>query len=245
MSARAVRLHEIVDEPSDLESTFPHIEHMYTGKLSHYYYRRFDQAIDLACPRSSDRVLEVGGGTGIFTVTLSKLSDRVCFTDIATYNDFETVRALLDEAGLGSKVDVVSSDATQLSFGKNVFDKVYVMDVLEHVLHEKQAIDELQRVLKPGGKLVVASPVEIGIPVLVREGYRFLDGRRNNTESLSELIRAAVGRPSVLEERGHRGYDYRETVEYIQSEFTQTETHFCPVPGLGRVNPTVLTVASN
>jgi ubiquinone/menaquinone biosynthesis C-methylase UbiE len=111
---------------------------MYTGRLSPYYYRRFDQAIELASLNPSDRVLEVGGGTGIFTITLSKLSNRVCFTDVSTYNDFETVRTLLNEAGRSDEVDIISADATLLSFGRDVFDKVFAMDVLEHVLDKNR-----------------------------------------------------------------------------------------------------------
>jgi SAM-dependent methyltransferase len=241
---RAVRLHEIVDQPSDLESNFPHIEHMYSGKLSHYYYRRFDQAIELAdiCP--SDQVLEVGGGTGIFTVTLTELSNGVHFTDVSTHNDFETVRRLLDQVDRRNEVDIISADASQLPFERDSFDKVFVMDVLEHIMDERRAIEELRRVLRSDGKLIVSSPVELGAPVLIREGYRFIDGRRNHTESINELISAALGAHSIEEDRSHRGYDYRETVDYIESIFGQVETQFCPVPRLGRMNPTVLTLAS-
>ena len=46
----------------------------------------------------------------------------------------------------------------KLPYKSNKFDLVFLFHVLEHVDNEKKTIDEIYRVLKKGGQLVVSSP---------------------------------------------------------------------------------------
>lgn len=49
-------------------------------------------------------------------------------------------------------------NAEDLTFEDNFFDKVYLMDVLEHVEKPAQVLRHIHRVLKPGGKLILGTP---------------------------------------------------------------------------------------
>lgn len=50
-------------------------------------------------------------------------------------------------------------DAEQkLSFPDNTFDLVWVLEVIEHVKHVEQLIDEFRRVTKPGGRIIITTP---------------------------------------------------------------------------------------
>ncbi|MGH9333440.1 MAG: class I SAM-dependent methyltransferase [Vicinamibacteria bacterium] len=53
---------------------------------------------------------------------------------------------------------VTQADAVALPFGDDVFDAVFIFDVLEHVDDEKGALAEIRRVLRPGGTLLVTVP---------------------------------------------------------------------------------------
>jgi SAM-dependent methyltransferase len=52
----------------------------------------------------------------------------------------------------------VSGDATSMPFGDGAFDRVIAAEVLEHILDDQQAMNELARVLRPGGLAAVTVP---------------------------------------------------------------------------------------
>ncbi|MGH3126021.1 MAG: class I SAM-dependent methyltransferase, partial [Streptosporangiaceae bacterium] len=62
------------------------------------------------------------------------------------------------EAGPGTGATVISGDATAMPFGDGTFDRVIAAEILEHVLDDQQAMNELARVLRPGGLAAVTVP---------------------------------------------------------------------------------------
>ena len=58
----------------------------------------------------------------------------------------------------GAEADVKEGDALSLPFADGEFDRVVAAEVLEHIPADIQAIDELVRVLRPGGTLAVSVP---------------------------------------------------------------------------------------
>lgn len=58
----------------------------------------------------------------------------------------------------GLPVDLLRGDATRLPFPDAHFDVVTMLDVLEHVEDDGAALQEIQRVLKPGGAFVLSVP---------------------------------------------------------------------------------------
>lgn len=53
---------------------------------------------------------------------------------------------------------VVKADATKLPFGSESFDRVVLLDVLEHIKNAPMALKEAKRVLKRGGEMVITVP---------------------------------------------------------------------------------------
>jgi len=244
---RALRLSDL-DIDSDIVSTeFSHLDHMYSGRFSEYYYRRFDQALNAAQIECNETVLEIGGGTGMFLLTLIQECSSVHFSDISRETPlFSTPKKLFDLADFSNtKVNYTAADVTSLPYKSDTFNSVFVLDVLEHVPNERVAISEIARVTAEGGTVVVSAPIEVGVPVLVREGYRFLDGNRRHTESISELWNSLVGTPTLETNNGHRGYDYQQTVRWLREDFDQVFIEYCPWPILGsQFNPTAIITAT-
>lgn len=245
---KAVRLRECLDRnPREIGTDFEHIEHMYTGRLSRYYYARFDQALEKAKLSEEDRVLILGGGTGVFALSVAPLVKNVQFTDIPRETPpFSTPKKIFEYSNIDdSNVEFVPADATNLQYRSGTFDVVFALDVLEHIPDERAAVREIGRVTKEEGRAVVSAPVEVGVPELIRETYRFIDGNRRQTESLTELLQNVFGSPTISEPGNHRGYDYRVTIELLEKAFGWTSVEYCPFPRAKWLNPTALITSSH
>ncbi len=99
------------------------------------------------------RALEVGAGTGYFTLNLlrSGVIDRAVATDISP----GMLRRLSETAGqLGLAVDAVEADAAALPFPDASFELVMGHAVLHHLPDLDSAMSEFHRVLAPGGTMV-------------------------------------------------------------------------------------------
>jgi ubiquinone/menaquinone biosynthesis C-methylase UbiE len=97
-------------------------------------------------------VLEVGCGIG---------SDALGFVESgAVYSGIDFSPTAVDIArkrlaACGYKPDVVQADATRLPFSDGSFDLVYSMGVLHHIPDVEKAVEEIERVLRPGGEAIV------------------------------------------------------------------------------------------
>src|SRR5919107_4984734 len=106
-------------------------------------------------PGPFERSLEIGAGTGYFTLNLLQagvMGAAVC-TDISP----GMLRALEGNARtLGLDVETVACDAAELPFDDASFDLVLGHAVLHHLPRLEQAFAEFHRVLRPGGTLFFA-----------------------------------------------------------------------------------------
>jgi SAM-dependent methyltransferase len=115
----------------------------------------------------SDLVLDLGCGTGRTTVALGRASGagRIVALDQSGRRGEEARLALLKRnlelAGLAERVTIQVSDLAPLPFGDAAFDAVVSTNVYDHRGGDRvQALTEVRRVLKPGGRflLVVRTP---------------------------------------------------------------------------------------
>ena len=105
--------------------------------------------------REGSRVLDVAGGTGDLSLAFAKRvgkSGQVWLTDINNAMLGRGRDRLLDK---GYMVASAQCDAEKLPFPDNHFDVVTVAFGLRNMTHKDQAIAEMRRVLKPGGRLLV------------------------------------------------------------------------------------------
>ena len=116
------------------------------------FYRSYQQKVrELLCPMSSGRYLEVGAGTGLSAAKLATDFDlSVITTDLS-----QTMSRAQAARGLRA---VVTADAEALPFRANVFDGAWADRTMQHVLHPLVCLGELIRVVRPGGRVVLADP---------------------------------------------------------------------------------------
>jgi len=117
-------------------------------------------------------VLDLGCGLGDDVRALAALvgpAGRVAGVDSSRAMVAEAIRR-----GVPSNAEVVAASAYALPFAETTFDACRAERVLQHLERPDDAVDELRRVLKPGGSLIVIDhdweslAVSGGDPVLTR-----------------------------------------------------------------------------
>lgn len=119
----------------------------------HRVWKRF--AIELCGVREGAKVLDVAGGTGDLAMQLAKRAGdkgEVWLTDINA-EMLARGRDRLNDAGYS--LPAIRCDAEKLPFANSYFDCVTVAFGLRNMTHKDIALDEMLRVLRPGGRLMV------------------------------------------------------------------------------------------
>lgn len=178
--------------------------------------------------RGDERVLDVGCGPGVSTLELAKQlpEGKAIGVDI-TYRMLEIARQRAKAHRL-KNVKFLREDAMSLSFPNESFDVVFSSYLLPWVPQVDQAISEMQRVLKVGGKIgiITAAPgcydlFYKAIAALI-ERYRDYYGRI----SAEELIGAKRFKAFELQEKFFKaGFSPAKTLYVSFEEVTTPELY--------------------
>ena len=115
--------------------------------------------------KAGDRVLDIAGGTGDLSRAFAKKvgeSGMVVHTDINEAMLRQGRNRLLDE---GLILPTNLCDAEKLPYKAGSFDLVSVAFGLRNMTHKDQALAEMCRVLKPGGRLLVLEFSKVAAPL--------------------------------------------------------------------------------
>lgn len=129
----------------------------------HRIWKRF--TLSMSDVREGDRVLDVASGTGdlarLFAKRVGPLG-RVIMTDINEAMLSRGRNRMLDD---GIVSPAVLCDAEKLPFGDGLFDCVTMAFGLRNVTRKEMALQEMHRVLKPGGRLLVLEFSQVWKPL--------------------------------------------------------------------------------
>jgi demethylmenaquinone methyltransferase/2-methoxy-6-polyprenyl-1,4-benzoquinol methylase len=121
--------------------------------------------VAVADARPGDRVLDIAGGTGDLARAFARRvgeSGRVVLTDINEAMLRVGRDRLLDE---GLVLPTVVCDAEKLPWPEASFDLVSVAFGLRNMTHKDRALAEMNRVLRPGGRLLVLEFSRVAEPL--------------------------------------------------------------------------------
>jgi ubiquinone/menaquinone biosynthesis C-methylase UbiE len=156
---------------------------------SRFRYRFFEPNKTLAgvdCFQGRD-VLEIGCGTGFFTIPIARLiGDKGSLVSLDILQ--ESVELVSDKVRLAglTNVSVLKGDAQDTGLASDRFNIVVLFGIVPApMIHLRKLLDEIHRLLKPGGILAVWPPVP-GLMTSIGEtelfAYKFKRNRVLNFE---------------------------------------------------------------
>jgi SAM-dependent methyltransferase len=113
--------------------------------------------------RPGELILDMGAGAGRHAFETYRRGVRIIALDysLAELKDVASMFSAMDqtrEAPAGGMAVALNGDARRLPFPDATFDRIITSEVLEHIDEDVMALDELARVLKPGGTLAATVP---------------------------------------------------------------------------------------
>ena len=142
-----------------------------------------DFILEAAMPLSG-KILEAGTGKGHFALALAKQGYSFVTFDISE-EEQRFARLNIAYSDLEKQVGFRIEDGERTSFANTSFDVVFSVNVIHHLANPYKVIDELIRVLSPGGKLVISDFSKKGFGVM--DKIHALDGKKHESGKASLL----------------------------------------------------------
>lgn len=136
---------EITKHPVGSRGFFEDLDQYHFEKLHHLL-----RLVDFNGYRGK-AVLEVGCGAAVDLARFAKGGAVCTGVDLAT-SAIELARANFEQQGLQADLRVANGEA--LPFPDNSFDLVYAHGVVQYTANPQQLVNEVRRVLKPGGQAI-------------------------------------------------------------------------------------------
>ncbi len=182
--------------------------------------REVEALVDVECPVGSvpthpRRVLDVGCGRGVLLQEFRRRGWNVQGTELSDQAASYARQTL--------KIPVEVGTLETIHFPPNHFDTIILWHVLEHVLNPRALLAEINRILKPGGVLLVSVPNFSSFEARVcKDKWFHLDVPRHVTHFSDTTLQEALGETG-FEVRHKTGF----APEYDSFSFVQSVLNFC------------------
>jgi 2-polyprenyl-3-methyl-5-hydroxy-6-metoxy-1,4-benzoquinol methylase len=154
----------------------------YNPIAERYYDRAIPTMLRLMGVEPGARVLDAGCGPGVHSGRVARAGCRVCAVDISQ-TMLKEAQTRIAAAGLASAVEFRQEDLTRLTFPDASFRYVFSWGVIIHIHDVEKALDELARVIGPGGKLAL-----------------YVTNSKSWDQKLESLLRFLLRKPRVGQE---------------------------------------------
>ena len=122
---------------------------------SHRLIKRF--TIQVSALRPGQKILDLAGGTGDLSLQFSTIVGNNGQVVLADINDamLKIGRDRIIDSGKSSNISIAQVNAEDLPFANNTFDCVCIAYGLRNVTNKESALRSMQRVLRPGGRVII------------------------------------------------------------------------------------------
>ncbi len=118
------------------------------------------------------QILDIATGTGDLAIMMASLNpEKIIGLDISA-GMLEVGKQKIAKANLSDKIEMLIGDSENMPFEDNIFDAITVSFGVRNFANLDKGLQEIRRVLKPKGKLVI---LETSVPAKFpyKQGYRF------------------------------------------------------------------------
>ncbi len=116
--------------------------------------RRVERIIAELDIKATDTILDCGCGDGLYLKTIRELGEyNILGFDLNGFS-LKLAQGYISEY----PAPLIQGSVCELPFEDNTFDKIFSTEVIEHIPDDRRALQEIYRVLKPGGILIVTVP---------------------------------------------------------------------------------------
>ena len=151
--------------------------------------------------KNINKALEIGCGNGNGTRLIKK---HFAPRDISAIDLDEKLIRIASKRNKDMSIRYEVMDASELSFPDNHFDAIFDLDIIHHIPNWKDCIQELKRVLKPNGEIIIEElsieTFSIGVGKLWR---KILDHPYNDMYTISQFTK-------YISELGFEIQNYKE-----------------------------------
>lgn len=174
----------------------------YWGKdqFSRVEKRRISTVFDLAGVQPGMRILDIGSGRGWFCLQAAELGAEVTAVDLSEKN-------LQKIKSLNSAVNILEADALNLPPETGQFDLIVALEVVEHLVDPKIAIQNWLKLLKPDGRLLITVPY--------KEVIRYFLCIHCNQKTPINAHLHTFDKEGLIKLLSHNGYWVKETRGFV------------------------------
>ncbi len=107
---------------------------------------------------------------------------------------------------------------------KNYFDLICINEVFEHLnlKEQKKLINNLKKILKQNGIIIISVPIEVGLSSLIKNFIRIIIFQTHENTTFFNIIKSLfyleINRPNKKYNNSHIGFNYLKFVKFLKKE---------------------------
>ena len=150
----------------DIATDYDALNHIMSLNVDRSWRRRALKEIII--PDRSQKIMDLACGTGDFSIAIAgamSQDSHVTGVDISE-GMLAVMKRKVEDAGLTDRIDITVGSGEELPFQENSFDAVTIAFGIRNFEDREQGLREIQRVLKPDGRIIILELSEPSNPVI-------------------------------------------------------------------------------